>query len=204
MKEIIFVDVDTQYDFMKRKGRLYVPDAESIIPNLKKITSFAKRKKISILATCDKHKITDDEISSGAFPAHCLSGTKGQKKIKETEIKSARTVSTKKLHKKEIDKLRKENYLIVEKQKYSAFSNPNLKPLLNDVKKAYVYGVATDYCVKEVVLGLRKMGIETYVIKDAIKSVFKENEKKCLELFRKKGVRFLTTRQLLKKKSIKS
>ena len=38
---VIFWDVDTQYDFMKADGKLYVPDAEQLIPNLKKLTDFA-------------------------------------------------------------------------------------------------------------------------------------------------------------------
>ena len=38
---VIFWDVDTQYDFMKADGKLYVPDAEQLIPNLKKLTDYA-------------------------------------------------------------------------------------------------------------------------------------------------------------------
>ena len=34
----IFFDVDTQVDFILKKGSLYVPRAEDIIPNLKKLT----------------------------------------------------------------------------------------------------------------------------------------------------------------------
>jgi nicotinamidase-related amidase len=34
MARVIFWDVDTQYDFMRADGKLYVPDAEHIIPNL--------------------------------------------------------------------------------------------------------------------------------------------------------------------------
>ena len=38
---VIFWDVDTQYDFMKADGKLYVPDAEQLIPNLRKLTDYA-------------------------------------------------------------------------------------------------------------------------------------------------------------------
>ena len=77
-----------------------------------------------------------------------------------------------------------------------------MKSIVNGTKKAYVYGVATDYCVKEVVLELRSMKVETYVIKDAIKPVSKKTENKHFALFRKKGAKFLTTRQLLRKKEL--
>lgn len=202
MKDVIFFDVDTQYDFMRKDGCLYVPDAEKIIPNLKKITQFAKRKNVFVIASADNHKMSDWEIASKTFPPHCMYGTKGQKKIPETILSNVIIVPNKKLDNKKIKQLKGKNRLLIEKQKYTAFSNPNLKSILKGTKKAYVYGVATDYCVKAAVLGLRNMGIDTYVLKDAIKPVFKKNEKKDLALFRKKGAKFLTTSQLLKKKEL--
>lgn len=202
MKEVIFFDVDTQCDFMYNDGKLYVPDAEKIIPNLKKITGFAEKNNICVIASTDKHKISDWEIASKTFPPHCMAGTKGQKKIDETMLNNFSSVPNKKLNIKKIRQLKEKNRLIIEKQQYTAFSNPNLKSILKGTKKAYVYGVATDYCVKAAVLGLKRLGVETYVVKDAIKPVFKQNEKKDLALFKNKGAKFLTTSQLLKRKSL--
>ncbi len=202
MKEVIFFDVDTQYDFMHKDGKLYVPDAEKIIPNLKKITQFAKKKNISVIASADNHKMSDWEIASKTFPSHCMQGTKGQKKIPETRLSNVIIIPNRKLNNKKIKQLKQKDRLLIEKQQYTAFSNPNLKSILKGTKKAYVYGVATDYCVKAAVLGLRDMGVETYVIKDAIKPVFKKNEKKDLALFKQKGAKFLTAAQLLKRKEL--
>ncbi|MBI2652367.1 isochorismatase family protein [Candidatus Woesearchaeota archaeon] len=203
MKKTIFFDVDTQYDFMHKDGKLYVPDAEKIIPNLKKITGFAKKNKISAIASGDSHKMSDWEIVSKTFPPHCIGGTKGQKKIPETRLPNTKIIPNKELSSNQLKKLvEKCHSFWIFKQEYNAFSNPNLKLILKDAKRAYVYGVATDYCVKAAVLGLRKMRIATYVIKDAIKPVFKKNEKKDLSLFKKKGAKFLTTQQLLSKKNL--
>ena len=202
MKDVIFFDVDTQNDFMHKNGKLYVPDAEEIIPNLKKITWFANKKNISVIASADKHKMSDWEIASKTFPPHCMANTQGQKKIKETMLSGMTAVQNKKLTYKKIKELKNKNRLLIEKQKYDAFSNPNTKLILKGTKRAYVYGVATDYCVKAAVLGLRKMKIETFVIKDAIKPVFKKNEKRDLALFSKKGAKFLTTKQLIKKRAL--
>lgn len=196
----IFFDVDTQYDFMKANGKLYVPFAEKIIPNLKKITGFAKKNKVSVIASADNHTLKDKEISSKTFPPHCMKGSAGQKKIPETRFRSAVTVSTKKLSKKNIEELKNKKNVLIEKDNYDVFSNPNTLSLLSDVDTAIVYGVATDFCVKAAVLGLIKQKIEVFLVKDAIKEVFKKNEKKDLALFKKKGVKFLTTKQLLKKK----
>ena len=40
MARVIFWDVDTQYDFMKADGKLFVPDADHIIGNLKRLTDY--------------------------------------------------------------------------------------------------------------------------------------------------------------------
>ncbi|MBI2558725.1 isochorismatase family protein [Candidatus Woesearchaeota archaeon] len=180
MEDIVFFDIDTQYSFMHKKGRFYVKGAEKIIPNLKRITQFAKEKSISVIASMDNHKMP------------------GQEKIKETRFSNAFSIPNRKLSDKKIKRLREKNRLLIEKQKHDVFSNPNTKKLLQSVKKAFVYGVATDSCVKEAVLGLREMGIETYVVIDAIRSTSKDNEKKYIVLFKKKGAKFLTTSQLLK------
>jgi len=87
MEDIIFFDIDTQYDFMHKNGNLYVPDAESIISNLKKLTQFAKRKNISVVASADKH---------------------GHDKIKETVVRGAIAVPNKKLDGLKAKKLKKE------------------------------------------------------------------------------------------------
>jgi hypothetical protein len=37
----VFWDVDTQVDFMSPEGKLYVPGAETIAPNLGRLTDYA-------------------------------------------------------------------------------------------------------------------------------------------------------------------
>ncbi len=202
MKQVIFLDIDTQYDFMHKEGKFYIPDAEKIVPNLERITNFVKKKKIFVIASIDNHKVSNANINPKTSFKHYAAYDSGQKKIPETWLKNAVSVPNKKLDDRKIEQLKEKNRLIIEKQKHDVFSNPNTKKILRNVKKAYVYGVATDYCIKAAVLGLRNMNIETYVIKDAIKPVFKKNEKKDLALFRKKGAKFLNTKQLLKKNSL--
>ena len=190
MKSVIFFDVDTQYDFMHKDGKFYVKNAEDIIPNLNAITQFALTNSIPVFASIDNNGFGN------------ATGKWDKLKIPETRLGNSIIVPNKKLANEIIRQLKKENKLLIEKQEHNAFSNPNLKPILKGTKKAYVYGVATDYCVKEAVLELRNMKIETYIIKDAIKSVLKKNEKRDLALFRDKGAKFLTTSQLLRKKEL--
>src|SRR5881397_1577261 len=90
---VIFWDVDTQYDFMKADGKLYVPDAEQLIPNLKKLTDYAHGHGICIVASADDHVLNHSEISAHpdwktTFPPHCLRGTLGRRKIPKTPLRA--------------------------------------------------------------------------------------------------------------------
>src|SRR5438128_8882949 len=92
MARVIFWDVDTQYDFMKPDGKLYVPGAQDIIPNLKRLTDYAHTRGIRIVASADDHVMDHPEISDkpdwqSTFPPHCMRGTSGQKKIPETALR---------------------------------------------------------------------------------------------------------------------
>ena len=63
MARVIFWDVDTQYDFMKPDGKLYVPDAAPIIPNLERLSDYAHGHGIRVIASADDHVMEHAEIS---------------------------------------------------------------------------------------------------------------------------------------------
>jgi len=185
----IFYDVDTQNDFMNKDGALYVPDAELIKPNLKLLSEYATLNKIGVIASVDNHygtlvmKEMEGELAKwgGPFPDHCMMGTVGQRKIKETELA---------------------NTIIIEKQSYNVFTNPAAEILLRglNVKEAVVYGVATDFCVKAAVLGMQAREIQCYVAVDAIKGVFADKSQAALEEMVNAGAKLVTTKQILEAK----
>ena len=70
-------------------GKLYVPGAEETIPAMKLLVDAARTAGIVHVAEVDDHELTDDEISDTpdyrtTYPAHCLRGTNGARKIPET------------------------------------------------------------------------------------------------------------------------
>lgn len=170
----VFVDVDTQSDFMNEDGNLYVPGAEKIKPLLQKITKLAKDEKIPVLKTMDWHEVNDKEFSQ--FPPHCIKETDGSASIRETACKKA---------------------IIFEKKTYDVFDkelgNPNFEKWLDEhkVTEAYVYGVATEICIRAAVIGLCKKGITVYVFKDAIKGIDEKNEKEAIQEMRNHGALFV-------------
>lgn len=161
----VFIDVDTQCDFMNPDGALYVPGAENIKDILAKITKLAKDEKIPILKTLDCHTSNDKEFN--VFPPHCIEGTFGQASIRETSSNNAIFFP-------------KATYDIFDKE----LGNPLFEKWLtnNKVTIAYVYGVATEICVLAAVLGLRKRNITTYVFKNAIMGI---DENACEEAIKK-------------------
>ena len=70
---MVFVDVDTQVDFMLPAGKLYVPRAEQLIPNLAKLMTWAREHNIPVLSTADAHSVDDPEFAQ--WPPHCVAGS---------------------------------------------------------------------------------------------------------------------------------
>ena len=52
---LVFVDIDTQRDFLEASGSLYITGSDVIIQNLSRLTQFALAHQIPILATACCH-----------------------------------------------------------------------------------------------------------------------------------------------------
>ena len=136
MTKRILWDVDTQVDFVHASGKLPVPDAEAAVPAMERLVRWAAETGVTHLATADDHELTDPEISGDAdfettFPPHCLRGTPGSSKIPETAQRDPLPLSLTPYPPGLVPALvRDRRELLVLKKTYSAFSNPNLDPLL--------------------------------------------------------------------------
>src|ERR1700722_13096247 len=132
----VFVDVDTQIDFLFPAGALYVPGAERLLPAIARLNHFAAAQGIPLISTTDAHSENDPEFRQ--WPPHCVVGTTGQLKPAETLLAD------------------RAKQIIVEKQMLDVFANPDFPALLDHLgaERYVVYGVATDYCVRCAVTGL--------------------------------------------------
>ncbi|MFH1257391.1 MAG: cysteine hydrolase family protein [Candidatus Micrarchaeota archaeon] len=178
---LVFFDSDTQNDFILSTGKFPVPNAENIRINLARLTQYARKRKIKIISSMDRHfgsaKFHDLEMTElstwgGPFPMHCMDGTPGQKKVKETSPRKAAIIENKPYSAAKLNSFSKKPEIVIEKQRFSAFSNPNTSKLLKllKVKKVVLYGISTDYAVRSAALEMRKMGIDVYLVIDASKS----------------------------------
>jgi nicotinamidase/pyrazinamidase len=178
-----FFCVDLQQDFVRSGGALYVKGAEQLIPTFQEITRTAMSFDIPVIASMDLHLQNDREFT--IFPPHCIALTHGAELIREVcmgveEGKSPRHIPD----------------VIITKQTYDVFSNPLTEKIIKAVgaKKWCVYGVATDYCVRAAVLGLRKMRCRVDVFADAIMGVAKDTTEKAIAEMRTAGANFVSSK----------
>ncbi len=193
----VFVDIDTQFDFMNPKGTLYVPDAEDIIDNIKKLFVYAKEHKIKILSSTDAHKVDDLEFK--LFPPHCVKGTPGNQKIEASIFKD--NIIIENVEQDITESMLDHEQIIVESQTFDIFESINTDEIVKklDAHNYIVFGVATDYCVKAAVLGFLKHDYNVSLVTDATKAITKEGEEKALKEMKDAGAAFTTTEDITAK-----
>ena len=181
---LVFVDVDTQRDFLEPGAPLFVPGSGSIRLHLAKLTGFARARGIAILATACAHEPEDRE---GDFPPHCVRGTPGQERVEETrpeasvliEPGSGSIPDTIPPH------------LTIHKRAYDVFSTPETEAVVclyaRNAPTFVVYGVATDYCVRCVVDGLIERRQKVALVVDAVRGVDPTRETDELTRFAQRG-----------------
>jgi nicotinamidase/pyrazinamidase len=192
-REVIFWDVDTQRDFMLPGGKLYVPGAEKLIPNLKRLVDLARDGSVFLVSTVDAHTPDDPEFRD--WPPHCVQGTPGQLKIPETLTDDFLIIPNDPGFRLPED-LRARKQIIVEKQTLDDFDNPNTERilrLLGTDAEHFVFGVVTEYCVRLSVVGMLKRGYRVAVVTDAIETLKEEDGSRSLAEFVARGARLVRT-----------
>ena len=189
----VFVDIDTQHDFISADGALSVPGAENIRGNLRALTNFAIKNGVKIIASADAH--TPDDREFEIFPPHCVQGTPGQKKIEETCVPNTLVIenSAPETHPHEV--VSGADQILLEKQTYDVFTNPNAAEVVKSANadEHIVYGVATDYCVKAAVFGLLDRGHQVIVVEDAIAAVDEKAGNDAVAMMKGQGAIFKKT-----------
>lgn len=155
------VVVDMQRDFMSG-GALPVPEGDRIVPRLNQYIELFFKRGLPIFFTRDWHP--PDHISfkeqGGIWPPHCVQNTEGAMFHKDLFIPSDNRFIISKGTSKDFDA-------------YSGFQNTVLDSLLKErgIRRLFIGGVATDYCVKNTVLGAINLGYQVFLLAEGIKGV---------------------------------
>jgi nicotinamidase/pyrazinamidase len=189
----ILWDVDTQIDFVHADGKLAVPGAEEVVPAMQKLVAAVREAGIPHVASADDHELDDAEISERpdfetTYPPHCLRGTRGARKIEETEQQDPVPIGLQQLDEKW---LRGREFLLLKKH-FDVFTNPNAERLLErlDPDEVIVFGVATDVCDDAAIRGLLARGRRVTFVEDAARGLDEARTANCLRAWRDGGVSF--------------
>jgi nicotinamidase/pyrazinamidase len=181
---LVFVDIDTQRDFLEPSGALFVPGSEAILANLARLTAFARTRGIPVLATACAHSPDDPELRQ--FPPHCMAGTPGQERVAATAWPGGEVLAPDALHFGDLP-----HHLTIQKRAFDPFSHPDADRLIGLYRRPHptfvVYGVTTDYCVKAAVCGLLNRGSSVAVVVDAVRAVDRAGEPEVLGEFVRRG-----------------
>jgi nicotinamidase/pyrazinamidase len=174
----VLLVIDVQNCFLPG-GSLAVKDGEQVVPVINKIAAGFS----NVVMTQDWHTaghVSFASVHSGKkpfetidlpygkqvlWPDHCVQGTDGAALSKDLSIPHAALVIRKGFH-KDVDS-------------YSAFTEADGKTTTGlaaylkarNIKRVFVAGLATDFCVAWTALDARKAGFETYVVEDACRGI---------------------------------
>jgi nicotinamidase/pyrazinamidase len=198
-RDYIFWEVDVQADFMLPGGKLYVPGAEKLLPNIRKLTDAARRGEVFLVSHGDFHPANDPEFKH--FPPHSLKGTAGAELVPEALAENFVRVEND-ANAKLPEDLFKYQQIILEKQTLDIFESHHANSLverLGNTAEFVVFGVVTEYCVSCAVKGLLKRKRRVTVVRDAIETLAPEAGNKTLAELQSLGARLITTDEILEK-----
>ena len=182
----VFVDVDSQLDFLYPSGALYGPHAERIVPAIARLNRYAAQNEIPVVSTSDAH--TEDDPEFRVWPHHCVAGTLGQRKAEATLLEKRVVVPNRDCQLA----IGGAQQIILEKQTVDVFAAPNLGRVIErlNAERFVVYGVVTEICVLYAARGLLARGKQVTVVTDAVQTLNKGDSVPALEELRAGGATF--------------
>lgn len=210
----ILWEVDAQTDFMLPGGRLYVPGAEKIIPNINRLVDQACQGRALLISSADAHQ--PDDLEFQQWPPHCVKGTAGAELIPQARVARLLVIPNQRDFVFPGD-LSAYDQILFEKNTLDVFDNPNTDALLARIDarpvrspqpaasaggsdagpNLLVFGVVTEYCVLRAADGLLRRGFRVSIVEDAIQSLDEKKGREILNNLQSRGAQLLSTDQAL-------
>jgi len=191
--DVIFWAVDTQADFMLPDGKLYVPGAEHLLPNLTRLTDEAREGRVLLISHGCIHPEDDPEFAQ--FPPHCIRDTPGAKFVPQALAEKVVTVPNHPNAQLPQD-LTAHQQILLEKETLDVFESRhahNLVKRLDPNAEIFVFGVITEICVRFAAKGLLERGRRVSVVEDAIATLNPAEGQRALAELRALGAKIVST-----------
>ena len=195
-RTVVFWEVDAQADFMLPGGKLYVPGAEKLLPNIRRLTDAARQGRVFLVSHGCYH--TKDDPEFAIFPPHCVQGTPGANLVPEALTEKVVTVPNQAASLP--PDLSRYQQILLEKQALNIFESRHADELVERLGpnvEFVVFGVVTEFCVRFAAKGLLERGRRVSVVRDAIETLNSEDGKRAVAELQALGATFITTEQAL-------
>ncbi len=153
--------VDVQVDFLPG-GALAVPGGEKVISPLNAYSKLFSESGAPVYFTRDWHPRNHLSFkeNGGLWPAHCVADMPGALFPQNLALPADNKFIIAKGVKREFDA-------------YSGFQDTPLLALLQErgIRRVFIGGLATEYCVKSTVEGALNLGFATFLLVDAIQGI---------------------------------
>jgi nicotinamidase/pyrazinamidase len=196
-RNLVFWEVDVQADFMLPGGKLYVPGAEKLLPNIRRLTDAARKDQVFLVSHGCFHTPDDPEFST--FPPHCVKGTPGASLAPEALTDRVVTIPNESAAKLPEDFSRYQQ-IVLEKQTLDVFQTAHADELVRHFApevEFIVFGVVTEYCVGFAAKGLLERGRRVSVVRDAIETLNSKDGNRTIAQLEALGATLLTTEEAL-------
>jgi len=193
----IFWEVDTQADFMLPGGKLYVPGAERLLPNIQRLTDAARQNKVFLVSHGCYHLPDDPEFA--AFPPHCLQQTAGADFVPQALTEKVLRIPNDPRATIPED-LSAYQQILLEKQTLDIFQSRHVETLVQRLPadaNYVVFGVVTEYCVRFAAKGLLSRGRRVSIVQDAIEALSTTAARETIAELQALGATFITTDEAL-------
>ena len=152
--------VDVQKDFLPG-GNLAVPRGDEIIPVLNGYIAAFQSKGLPVFATRDWHppKHCSFKEQGGPWPPHCIANSDGARFASDILLPPSTVIISKDTE--------------IDADTYSGFQGTELDKKLRSqgIKRLFLGGLATDYCVLNTVKDALKLGYSVKLLGDAVRAV---------------------------------
>jgi nicotinamidase/pyrazinamidase len=156
----VLLVTDIQNDFLPG-GRLAVAGGDEVVPVLNRYIGEFVARGLPVYATRDWHPAGHCSFheQGGPWPVHCVQGTPGAEFAATLQLPPDTTVISKATQQ--------------DQEAYSSFEGTDLDSRLRaaGIRRVFIGGLTTDYCVLNSVKDARRLGYEVFVLADAIRAV---------------------------------
>ncbi len=185
-RQSALVAVDIQRDFCKG-GALAVKDGEAVVPVMNQYLEIFQTRRFPIYITRDWHPKGHISFKPrGPWPPHCVQNTPGADFHPDLNLPAAAEIISKGCE--------------IDHDAYSDFDRTDfvLRLRSKGVRKLFIGGLATDYCVGSTVVDGLYYGLQVFFLADASRgvNVKPEDSKHAIEEMEKYGAQSITFRNL--------